>query len=288
MSEQEVENTNTETGTAPVENQVQEAAKEPEFTPIELEAMNEGWVPKEHFKGDPKQWRPAEQWLDRGNFFRTISQLRDELKTTKAQVAEAFKQGEKIATAQYNERLQELKAIRRKALQEGDLDTADKIEDQIEEHRENKNKAQPVKATIDTPPEFYQFVQRNPWYQTDAIMQATANAVGAQFVQANPRAQPADLYNYVETMMKQRFPDLYGGKVLREKVAPSTETSSGNRAQTTQANTFKKYKDGMNEMELGIMKTMIRAHPKRFPNEEAYLKEYAKAVDAESKRYGRG
>ena len=250
--------------------------------------MNEGWVPKEHFKGDPKMWRPAEQWLDRGNFFRTIGQLRNELKSTQAQVAEAFKQGERLAQAQFNERLAELKAIRRKALQEGDLDTADKIEDQIDEHKENRNKPAPVKTTPETPPEFFQFIQRNPWYQTDAVMQATANAVGAMFIKENPRAVPADLYFHVEKTMKAKFPDLYGGKVLREKVQPNTEGNSSQRNSSNQAKPFAKYKEQMNEMELGIMKNLIRGNPKRFPNEEAYLKEYASAVDAENKRFSRG
>jgi hypothetical protein len=49
--------------------------------------MERGWTPKDQWKGDPAQWRPADVWLDRGEFLQTIQGLKSELNATKAQVA---------------------------------------------------------------------------------------------------------------------------------------------------------------------------------------------------------
>ena len=250
----------------------------PEYGPQEIEAMQEGWTPKDQWKGDPKDWRPADQWLDRGQFMRTISQLRGEIRKQEVQVSEAYKVGQRIAEAQYNEKLQELKATRRQALHEGDLVTADKVEDQIDSLKENK--AKPVDKPVSAappPPEYDVFLRRNPAYLTNSVFQHTANAIGAEYIKMHPNAAPADFYLHVENQMKTNFPQHYGGRVLDNKVLPATEGGgqSGSRSGNGLEHSLASAKQSMNETERGIMKTMIKTGV--FKSEADFLKEYVKA-----------
>lgn len=249
---------------------------EPEPTEIELEAMQEGWTPKDKWTGDPKQWRDAAAWIDRGQLIRTISSLRGEVRKLEPQVAHAFKQGQAIADANYREKLAELKAIRRRSLEEGDFATADQLEDKIDELKENKNVAAPISKVADVPPEYHTFTARNPMYLTDSLYQHTANAVGAQFLKENSNATPADLYWHVENTMKKGFPHFYGGKVVdnKNKPLPATESGGGGKGAETTSAEFSSIKKSMSDMDLSIMKTYIKQGV--FKNEGEYLTEYVK------------
>lgn len=272
-----------------LENVVKEGGDEsiqttppPEPTAIELEAMSEGWMPRDQWKGDPKDWRTAESWIDRGNFMRTIQQLRAENRANEAKVEAAFKTGQKLAEANYNERLAELKEIKLKAYEEGRFDVAQKVEDQIDDLKDRKTEfvQQDVKKQFIPPPEFLTFQHRNSWYQKPGFEDQSlyADSIGMAFRRSNPNATNADLYWHVENKMKQQFPNLYGGTVLRKENAALPGTESGtnrNGHSTTVDSGLEKIKSGMNEMERSIMRTMIKSGT--FKNEAEYLKEYAKA-----------
>lgn len=272
-----------------LENVVEEGGDEstqtappPEPTAVELEAMAEGWTPRDQWKGDPKDWRTAESWIDRGNFMRTIQQLRAENRANEARVEAAFKTGQKLAEANYNERLAELKEIKLKAYEEGRFDVAQKVEDQIDDLKDRKTEfvQQDVKKQFTPPPEFLTFQARNNWYQKPGFEDQSlyADSIGMAFRRSNPNATNADLYWHVENKMKQQFPNLYGGTVLRKENAALPGTESGtnrNGHSTTVDSGLEKIKSGMNEMERSIMRTMIKSGT--FKNEAEYLKEYAKA-----------
>ena len=51
--------------------------------PYESEAREQGWKPKEEYEGDPEKWRPAKEFVERGELFGKIDVLGRELKETK-------------------------------------------------------------------------------------------------------------------------------------------------------------------------------------------------------------
>lgn len=265
----------------PVENTEVVTQTPAEPTATELEAMNDGWTPKDQWRGDPDKWRPADVWVDRGQMIRTISALRGEVKNTTAQltaqVGAAFKQGKAIAEAQFKEQIGELKAARRQALEQGDFVTADKLDDRIDQVKENQNKPVDIPTVRGIPPEFNVFVDRNPWYNTNSVMQHTANAVGAQFLKDKPNGTPAELYWHVESQMKENFPQLYGGRTTKgNSPVPGTESGGTSGKSSTSGDAeLAGLKRDMSDMDLGIMKTLVKNGD--FKNEAEYLKEYAKA-----------
>lgn len=252
----------------------------PKLSSIEEQAVAQGWQTKEDWVAsgkDPDNWRDATSWVDRGQFFQTISNLRNELQATKQQVAQAFETGRRLAAQKAQEEIAALKEIRKDALREGDFDKAEVVTDKIDKIKEEAAKPAPQVQQAAPPPEFNMFVQRNPWYMNDPVLHHTADGLGYEFYRRNPNASPADLYFFVETKMREKFPELNGPK---PKMPPSPERGSTSPrpsapSQSGGDKTISALKADMNEVERGIMKTLIQT--KVFKNEEEYLKEYAKA-----------
>ena len=40
--------------------------------PYELEAREQGWKPQDEYEGDPNKWRPAKEFVERGELFGKI------------------------------------------------------------------------------------------------------------------------------------------------------------------------------------------------------------------------
>jgi hypothetical protein len=53
----------------------------PVLTEIEQRASSRGWVPKDEWDGDPEEWRPAKEFIDRGELFKKIEDKIEQLKT---------------------------------------------------------------------------------------------------------------------------------------------------------------------------------------------------------------
>ena len=55
----------------------------PEVDSYELQAREQGWKPKEEYEGDPEKWRPAKEFVERGELFGKIDTMGKELKETR-------------------------------------------------------------------------------------------------------------------------------------------------------------------------------------------------------------
>lgn len=236
--------------------------------------MQLGWTPKDQWHGNPSDWRPADVWLDRGEMLRNITQLKDKLATTERQVAEAFKKGVQLTETKFKEELAALRAARREAFQEGDLERVDKIEDRIEVLKEQKkletNKQVPAQ---NTPPEFPIFLQRNPWYQTNKRLRYMADAIGREYAEAHPNANIADLYFFVEQEMQSSL----GTTQKKSPPAPDGgRQTPGRNPGASNGGSFTGIEAQMSDEDRGIMNTLVKTGV--FKNKEEYLKEYQKAI----------
>lgn len=260
-----------------VEGDGEEGGEEVELSPREQDAVTQGWQTEKDWVAsgkDAKTWRPAEQWLDRGAFFKKIGELNSELASTKAQVSEAFKTGQRIAEANFKAEIDELKAQRRVAQQEGDFETADKIDEKIDEKKEQfKQPTVKTPTNLAPPPEYDLFLDRNPWYNTDSVLHFAADGLGYEYKRLNPQAKPADLYWFVEQKMKEKFPELGGKQKETAKLPPSPDSAANNRGSAPAKGSMSEARRNMDEMEVSIMKTLIKNGD--FKSEEDYLKQYA-------------
>lgn len=173
-----------------------------EHDDVELRAKKMGWQPQEEFKGDPEKWRPAAEYVERGETFLPIvkaenAKLLREVDKAKADAAEAKRlftaSQEAIAelqkfhtedtARQVAKAKADLKAGIRDARKEGDSDREDELREQLDELSAAAAAAPPV-APAPTPPQpaidpaFIDWRRDNDWFEQDdnktALMMAAA------------------------------------------------------------------------------------------------------------------
>lgn len=256
--------------------EVIEEAKEPQHTPVELEAMEQGWVPKEVWEAagkDPAEWRPAKEFKERGELFKTIHQTKRDLKSTQAALAALQQHHTKVFEKAQKQALEALKQEKRAALRQEDLERVELIEDEIEQlteqqkiERDELKQAQAIAAAqAQGPhPEFQAWVERNPWYQTDQELQDYAEAEGIVYFKRNPHKTPAEVLKHVETKIKDKFPDKFGvRRAAPNAVAAVDRTNSSRKTSSYQ----------LSEEETKVMNDLVRA---KVMTKEQYIAELKK------------
>ena len=202
---------------------------------IEAEARGQGWVPKEEFRGDKKDWIEAEVFVQRGREINPIlrknnERITKELETTKRQMeelkqaTEEFKKFQKEAYERklqdYEIEIQDLKVLKRKAVSEGDGDLVVELDDRIEEVRTKKATEVAPKATQVTPQvnpkvatEIEDWVVANQWYKDDPKMASAANKIAEQIRTEFPFSVGKDFLDKLDKELETMFiPEKLGKK----------------------------------------------------------------------------
>lgn len=239
-----------------------EVVEEKVLSPIEETAVEQGWVPKEEWVQagkDADDWRPAKEFVDRGELYKTIHTAKRELKQTQQALTALTQHNRMIFEKAHQKALADLKRERRMAVKEGDVDRVEEVEEQIEETvREHQEQVQAqttaaVTATAQPPAEYQIWVERNTWYNQDQDMREFADATGLIHMQKNPGIAPGEVLKYVESKVKKTFADKFG---TQRKAAPNAVTTvdktAGNKPRTTKE-TFELSSDERN-----VMNTLVR------------------------------
>ena len=193
--------------------QVTDTTSDVVVDPYETEAREQGWRPKEEYEGDPNKWRPAKEFVERGELFGKIDTLGKELKETKKAMKMMQEHHAKVKETEYKRAVEELKALQKKHLEEGNsdgyLETTELLTDLKAEQkaREVIGAQQPQQQGVD--PRFTQWVDSNKWYSKDAEMRQYADVVGMGYAQTNPNLDPEDVLRYVTAQVRARFKDKF-------------------------------------------------------------------------------
>jgi hypothetical protein len=197
-----------------VEKDDAKPAPQAEQTPeVEGKARKMGWVPKEEFRGDPDKWRPAEEFVERGeNMLPLVKaqvkrQEREiaELKQTMQQFAEYHSKTEARA---YEKALSDLREQRAAAIAAGDGVAFDKVDTQIEDLRkELDSKKTPAQVEQETP-EFREWLTRNSW-ANDQKLQVVGKAIADALVMEGEPARGTALLDLVAKEIKLRYPEKF-------------------------------------------------------------------------------
>jgi len=228
----------------------------PEVPDVEAQALENGWQPEEDFKADPKnagkKWRPAEEFMDRKSLFDKIEDQHKQIRDLKKGVDALSKHNQTIEQATYERAIRELKAERKKALEDNDLAKAEDLRDRIDEVTSQKQSAPVATAGQQEHPEYTQFKQSNPWYEKDVKMTAWADGMGALL--ARQGKSPSDVLVEINKLAREEFPEKFVKRNPNKDDAPDVTT--GRQSRST-AGTFK-----LTEEEERVMKRMIRAGAK--------------------------
>lgn len=181
-----------------------------ELSPVEQRAIDEGWVPQEEWSGNPDDWRPAKEFLDRGELFRKIEDQKRELKHLRVAIDDLGKHHAQVKQLAYKEALATLRAQKRDALEAGDHDAVVEIDDRIAETREAQKVAESKPQTTEPQevgpnPEFVRWEARNAWYKSDRIMKAAADEV-AREMYGRGFTDPVAILTEVDKQIRKEFP----------------------------------------------------------------------------------
>jgi len=198
---------------------------EPERTEVELEQMEEGWIPPEREDQlNGKKFLTAEEYKERGKFFKKIDSQQkviDRLENSISHINEhnqrTHERELKKQRAEYEQTIEQLKQEKIAALDEGDSKRVVEIDEAMRK-AEMPEPPPPQKAIA---PEFEQWKQENQWYDTDKELREYADMIGDGYMVRNPNGSLKALYQFAENEVKARFPDKFENK--QRQSAPSVE-----------------------------------------------------------------
>jgi len=192
----------------------------------EDQAREQGWVPKEEWTGDPDKWRPAAEFVDRGELFGKIEGLGKELKETRKALKMLQEHHTKVKETEYNRAVEELKSLQKKHLEDGNsdgyLETTELLTDL---KAEQKARAVVAETAPNVPhPHFVEWTKQNIWYNKDQEMHEYADAVGLGYAQQHPHLEPEEVLEYVSKQVRGRFRERF---VNPNRNKPSSVEGSG-------------------------------------------------------------
>jgi len=257
----------------PVVPKEPEVVAPPELSTEEQVATDNGWVPKDQWKGDPDSWRPAKEFNDRGEFFKRIDRLEHKNKELQQALSFLTDQQKRQYMAGFNDAINKLRAQRDHALEEGDNLQAQRINDKIDEVKEKAKEAQvAMKPAPAAPPEpsatYTNWATRNSWYTKDKVLTKFAEAIGATFKEENPQSSEADMLRHVETEVKREFAHKFGPK------GPPSPDGDGRGAtnKTSGTGKYSSIEGTLTSEQKTIMNTIIKTTGM---TKEEYLKQYS-------------
>ena len=213
----------------------EEVKQEVQLSPVEERAIAQGWKPKEAFVadgGNEQDWRPAKEFVDRGELFSKIDEVKRENRNLKRTMQLFKEHHEKVREVEYKRALEDLKAAKKAALLDGDADKVIEIDQQILETRDAQKQAAILEAAEEpnqvVNPAFAAWVERNNWYNADVEMRSFADAIGISIKQANPMAPPEDILREVEKRVRKAYSEKFMNP--RKEAAPQVEGGGSPRA----------------------------------------------------------
>lgn len=190
--------------------------------PVEALAADLGWSPKDKFRGNPDDWKPADEFIRAGrDIQRNVSR---ELKEVRSLAENMSRTSAAIVEQQIASKRAELESKFKDAVDAGDTQAAFDTSQQINRLSLNAPTVAPPQ-----PPEVQDFTRRHAsWFNQNE--EATAYAVNRSNHYAAQGLSPARQLAAVEQDMKKHFPDLFPAPA---KAPPQVRQPPGRTATTS-------------------------------------------------------
>jgi len=226
-----------------------EQVDEPQYSEVELKAMELGWRPKKEFSGDETEFVDAKEFVARQPLFDKIEQLAKKVKAQERSLNSFQEHYTKVEQAAFERAIKQLKVQQKEALRDGDIDKFYEINEQIEENQEKVKIAKASPQNQDPHPEFVSWVNKNPWYEKSDSMRAYADKVGTRLHQSG--LAPEEVLAEVEKSVKKEFPERFTNP---RKADPSAVENSNGSRRSKSTEDF-----SLTEQERKIMNDLVRA-----------------------------
>lgn len=202
--------------------------------PTEVVASRYGWVPKDKYRGNPDNWKPADQFMDDGlKFNKNIKRELDQVKASLAEnnrVGQAFAKFHEEAMAKKDQEIKDAIAETRRqlrvAVREGNDDLAETLEAREELLREEQanlkaQKVEPPTSNVIKPdgsPNEENLVltewieDGNMWFRENVKLRNHAISLGQQMRAAGDTTTGRRFLDAVAQQMREDFPRHFAKK----------------------------------------------------------------------------
>ena len=200
-----------------------------DMSDVERDARAQGWTPKEEFKGNPDNWKPAKQYVEWGVLQDNIKNLTGQVKGMKKSHNEEISNMNKYWEAALKEKEASLKAAMKVAVEDGDHDAVDIISAEQLENKEAQNalksKEAPAKSDAEMKAEWE---LENDWISDPSDKRAGVANSAYTLAKAQGKSM-SEILEFVNDKIQEKFPNgnKPGNRVNPNRNNPSDFSSGG-------------------------------------------------------------
>jgi len=195
----------------------------------------------------------AETFVAKGELIDRIEQLGKKLKESEKTLTLLKEHHSKVKDTEFKNAVAFLKAQKKEAYEQGDVDKIIELDDKIAEFRDTQKRQKEAEAnenkSSDVHPDFESWVNNNNWYEKNVEMREDADSIGARYKRNNSGKTPVEILDYVTTQIKKLYPEKFQNQ---NRNKPSSVEGGGQR-QGVSRDTFQ-----LTEEEERAMKTFVR------------------------------
>lgn len=196
----------------------EEAPEAPEVSAAELTARSQGWVGEDEWEGPEGEWRPAVVFNERGEYFKTMSTQKRDIKKLKAEVNEMGRVMSSIREDERSKVIQELEHEKLDALEEENFAKVVEVDKQLAQAQDELKAAGEVKESYSQDPNadynaelMKQWNTDNSWYRDNAEMRDYADILAGGMLKRDPNVDPETMLAKVRSETELRFASQFSG-----------------------------------------------------------------------------
>jgi hypothetical protein len=187
-----------------IDKQPQKEGNIQEEIDYEKNARMDGWAPKDEYKGDPKLWVDAKEWIARAPLLHKISSQSKEMKNMTKTNAAMVKMLQNLTDRLDKEQATEILNKKRVAIEQGDIEAVEKYE---KRYNEITKKSEDIPESSSAPPEVEDFIQRNKEWFNDKpeslALTAYAKQIEADLMHTRPELTLEQRLMATENIVKE-------------------------------------------------------------------------------------
>src|ERR1700722_1713837 len=236
---------------------VQGADDAPLNAPNEYEhrARRLGGVAKDEFKGDPEHWRPADEFLERGEKIlpialrnndrlqRRLDSLENQLRETKESAKALVEFTSKSEERAYNRAKAEIEAKIEASAANADANAVRGAMVELDALNKAYTPVVPPKKpeqqqTVQVDPEIQDWITKEPWFNRDRALNGFAIDVYDSLQRNKPGVPVAELLAETKRRTMDKFPEKFGINPNRENAASVATPSGGTNGTRRNAKSY--------------------------------------------------
>lgn len=215
----------------PGEAPAQVPTGEPMYKPHEIEAIEQGWIPKDQWKGDPEEHRSAREFLERGELLGKLKSQGSQLREVTDMLKHLAMHNQRVYEASYKDAIKALTAQKYQAVQEGDVQKVAQIDQQLDQHKvELIKQQQQANQPAQPSAEFNQWVQKNDWFAKNGSLRYWAQGMAIEFARVNPGVSEGEILQFLEKEVRKEFPHKFGRQAAPNPDAQGRQGAASGRA----------------------------------------------------------